>query len=170
MASKSKRKGKKGEREICKILTEKFNEPFMRVPSSGAYVGGLNQARRQILDQGQIRGAKADIIPPDSMPKMVIEVKNYANFPFHTLVFGKPVRYLDEWLKELTDDMDPGDVGFLIFKIDNQGTHICFRYDIFENVITFNIGNHTEYNEWWVCGLEMFLTEENIKQIRKICA
>ena len=45
MTSKSKTKGKSWERDVCNFLTELYNDSFIRVPNSGAYVGGKNEYR-----------------------------------------------------------------------------------------------------------------------------
>jgi len=65
MPSKSKIKGSAFEREMAKFLSEKYDESFVRVPNSGAYIGGKNQKRTDVLSEGQIRAFKGDIIPPD---------------------------------------------------------------------------------------------------------
>ena len=63
MASKSKNKGKGFEREMANFLSDLYQLSFIRVPASGAFVGGANAVRKDILSEGQIRGAKSDIIP-----------------------------------------------------------------------------------------------------------
>ena len=40
MTNKSKTKGKTWEREVVLFLSELYKESFIRVPNSGAYVGG----------------------------------------------------------------------------------------------------------------------------------
>ena len=66
MPSKSKAKGSSYERDLAKFLSEKYNGSFVRVPNSGAYIGGSNFHRATNLSEGQVRGFKGDIIPPDN--------------------------------------------------------------------------------------------------------
>ena len=65
MSSKSKTKGNNFEREISTYLSDLYGLSFLRVPNSGAYVGGLNAQRRATLAAGQIKTFRGDIIPPD---------------------------------------------------------------------------------------------------------
>ena len=53
MPSKSKNKGSGFEREVSKYLSDLYGENFMRAPGSGAYTGGTNSHRKQILHEGQ---------------------------------------------------------------------------------------------------------------------
>ena len=86
MTAKSKIKGNAGERELCKLLSEIFLGSFVRVPNSGANVGGKNVHRRASLSTTQDRAFRGDIIPPDHLPKLIIESKSYKSFPFHQLL------------------------------------------------------------------------------------
>ena len=89
MPSKSKAKGSSYERELAKFLSEKYNGSFVRVPNSGAYIGGSNFHRATNLSEGQVRGFKGDIIPPDNWKYFNCECKNYADFPFHHFLYNK---------------------------------------------------------------------------------
>jgi hypothetical protein len=62
MPSPQKNKGSGFEREIAKYLSDTYGESFIRAPV-GAYVGGKNQSRTEILHEGQIRSFKGDIGP-----------------------------------------------------------------------------------------------------------
>ena len=55
MPSPQKQKGSSWEREVARYLSEIYQEGFIRAPGSGAYVGGKNKQRTQILHEGQIR-------------------------------------------------------------------------------------------------------------------
>ena len=79
MPSPSKNKGSGFERETAKFLSETYGESFIRAPGSGAYVGGKNQSRTEILHEGQIRSFKGDIVPGQSFHKLNIECKFYAD-------------------------------------------------------------------------------------------
>ena len=65
MASPQKTKGKSYENAKANFLTEIFSEKFIRVPTSGAFLGGKNYDRRFEMTQGQVMAFKGDIIPPD---------------------------------------------------------------------------------------------------------
>ena len=75
MTSKSKNKGKGFERDVCKILGKIYGDNFERVPHSGAFVGGVNAARKSTLTENQIKAFKGDIIPPDHWKHFNCECK-----------------------------------------------------------------------------------------------
>jgi hypothetical protein len=141
MAAKSKRKGKAGEREACKILGESLGGNWERVFSSGAFVGGKNNVRSTRMSEGQLKVHKADIIPPDEFD-VVIEVKNYADFPFHKLSTIDPIPLLEEWLDEIYACITEGDMWFLIMKFDRKGWYILFDFELSSKL---NVLNYTKY-------------------------
>ena len=98
MTSPQKQKGSGFEREVAKFLSDLYGESFIRAPGSGAYIGGKNQSRTQVLHEGQIRSFKGDIVPGQSFTKMNVECKFYANFPFHLLLSGE-CKIIDAWLE-----------------------------------------------------------------------
>ena len=65
MASPQKVKGKSYENAKAKFLTDIFDQKFIRVPTSGAFLGGKNYDRRLDMSEGQVMAFKGDIIPPD---------------------------------------------------------------------------------------------------------
>ena len=89
MPNPQKQKGNSFEREVAIHLSKLYNESFIRAPGSGAYVGGKNQVRTQILHEGQIRSFKGDIVPGQNFSKMNAECKSYADFPFHQVLTGE---------------------------------------------------------------------------------
>lgn len=140
MAAKSKRKGKNGEREICKIFETIFGGSWQRVFSSGAFVGGKNAYRKEFLSDGQVKNAKADIVPPDEM-NIVIESKAYGTFPWHQLIQQKPILMLEAWLEEIYNCLDSDDFWLLCVKIDRKGWFVLFD----PNFTKFKYGNHAMY-------------------------
>jgi len=122
--SKSKTKGNSWERTIAKFLTEQHGGSFIRAPHSGAYIGGTNSFRKASLDQSQIKSFKGDIIPPETWVHFNAEAKNYADFPFHQLYQG-PVPMLENWIEQLLDVADPGDLNVLIMKFNRKGSFIA---------------------------------------------
>ena len=85
MTNKSKTKGKTWERDVVLFLSELYNQSFIRVPNSGAYVGGKNEYRKAYLSEEQIKLMRGDIVPPLHYPNFLAECKNYEQFPFHLL-------------------------------------------------------------------------------------
>lgn len=141
MTSKAKAKGNSWEREICKFLGETLGGNFQRVPNSGAYIGGANVYRKQFLDVGQARAAKGDIIPPDALPKLNIEAKNYKDIAFHQIINGE-CKQLDTWINQTEEPADVDDISFTIFKITRKGSWVAFRESFSHN---FELGSHVVY-------------------------
>lgn len=125
----SKDKGKAWEREICGFLGETLGGSFIRVPNSGAFIGGKNTARKILLDSGQIRNAKGDIIPPDNLPLLNIEAKNYADIAFNQILNGA-CKQLDAWIDQTEEPADPQDISFTIFKITRKGSWVAFKQSL----------------------------------------
>ena len=121
----SKVKGSSGEREACKMLGEIFEGSFIRSPNSGAYIGGKNAFRKSTLSAGQTATLKGDIVPPDFMPKLVLECKSYAEFRFHQLISPDGNAQLDEWISQCLDVVDATDEWFVIFKITRLGWFVA---------------------------------------------
>ena len=124
MPSKQKAKGSNWERDVARFLSDLYQESFIRAPGSGAYVGGTNTVRKEVLHEGQIRGFKGDIVPGESFYKLNIECKFYADFPFHQLLSGS-CRVLEEWLDQLMDVHDEGDFDVLFMKFNRKGRFVC---------------------------------------------
>ena len=124
MSSKSKAKGSGWERDVCQTLSELYNDNFMRVPNSGAYTGGMNAHRKDVLTTEQIKLSKGDIIPPVSFCNFVAECKNYADFPFHQLVKKSRIALLDTWIDQVELDSAQKDLWLLFIKITRKGTYV----------------------------------------------
>jgi hypothetical protein len=126
MTSRQKAKGNAWEREICVFLGETLGGNFQRVPNSGAYMGGKNVFRKEFLSDGQQRAAKGDIIPPDDLPKLNLEAKNYADIAFHQIIDGG-CKQLDAWIDQTEDPADEDDFSLTIFKITRKGSWVAFK-------------------------------------------
>lgn len=124
MPSPSKIKGSSFERDIAKYLSDLYGESFIRAPGSGAYVGGKNQSRKEVLHEGQIRSFKGDIVPGESFNKLNVECKSYADFPFHLVLTGS-CKQLDEWLDQLMTVAEPNDLSVLFMKFNRKGKFVC---------------------------------------------
>ena len=126
MSSPQKNKGSGFEREIAKYLSDKYGESFIRAPGSGAYVGGKNQSRTEVLHEGQIRSFKGDIVPGQSFVKMNVECKFYADFPFHLMLTGE-CKVIDAWIGQLMDVADPDDLNILFMKFNRKGQYVAVQ-------------------------------------------
>lgn len=132
--SASKNKGKRWELDICKYLSSILGGSFIRTSNSGAFVGGNNNFRKQLLSDNQIRGVKSDIIPPDNMSKLNIEAKNYADIPFHQFINGDCAQ-LNTWIEQTEQSADNNDISFTIFKITRKGSWVAFRKDMCDDFL-----------------------------------
>lgn len=123
--NKSKNKGSGAERELCKYLSDLFGGSFIRSNNSGAYIGGKNIFRKAALSENQVTNLKADIVPPDFMPRLVLESKFYKDFRFHQLMQPGPTPVLDAWIKQCIDIIDEKDFWLIGFKINLRGWFVA---------------------------------------------
>jgi len=126
VTSKAKAKGNSWEREICVFLGETLGGNFQRVPNSGAYMGGKNVFRKEFLSDTQQRAAKGDIIPPDDLPYLNLEAKNYGDIAFHQIIDGQ-CKQLDNWIDQTEEPADANDFSLTIFKITRKGSWVAFK-------------------------------------------
>lgn len=165
MAINSKNKGNTWEREIAKFLSKLFNESFIRTSLSGAFVGGQNAHRKEVLSDSQITMSKGDIIPPDNMLKLNIEAKFYSDLSFHQLVDGK-CQQLDNWIDQSNVTSDATDISFIIFKINRKGSWTVFNEKLLKK---FSVEGYVRYfydNEYYIIvDFEKFFNK-NYKKIK----
>ena len=159
MPSKSKTKGSSFERDVAKELSELYNESFVRTPSSGAYIGGSNVARKEVLSEGQIQSFRGDIIPPDDWKYFNVECKSYADFPFHQLLLNDDVRLLDEWAEQLLQVAEEKDLNLLILKFNRKGKYIGFQKHLLNS--SFYIHQYVHYKGWIFTGYNEFIKQNN---------
>ncbi len=155
MPSPQKQKGSGYEREVAKYLSEKYGESFIRAPGSGAYVGGKNQVRKEVLHEGQIRSFKGDVVPGHSFKRMNIECKFYADFPFHLLLTGD-CKVIDAWIDQLMDVADIDDVNLLFMKFNRKGRYVCVQSKltwISDNFIYYTSKKH---GDWMIFEFDSF--------------
>jgi hypothetical protein len=156
MSSKSKTKGNSWERDIVNHLSALYNLPFVRVPSSGAFVGGKNKVRKEFLHDGQIKMMKGDIIPPDKWNHFNCEAKNYADFPFHQLVQGE-CKQLETWIAQLMDVADDGDINILMMKITRKGKFIVVpQSPRWNSKLPYHVYHSVEHNSWQMFEYDAF--------------
>jgi hypothetical protein len=163
-------KGKTGERELCKILSNHLSGNFMRSPHSGATVGGKNRQRLPILSVTQGRAFKGDIIPPDHLTRMYLEVKSYKDFRFHQLLYNQSCSILDDWIVQCEQGIQENDVWFICFKISQKGWYIVFDQTLMKH---FQLQSYAVYTSktCQVVATEMhsFLTHNSIA-LQALCA
>ena len=160
MPTKGKSKGNQGELKIAKFLTETFESKFLRVPNSGAAIGGANAHRKAQMDSEQIAMFKSDIIPPSSMRKLVVESKFYKDFPFHKLGTDQNIAQLDKWIEQTLETVDPGDLWFVIVRINHKGSFAVFDHAHFDN---FVVNNHVRYQNYVWVDFESFFLRNKLK-------
>ena len=151
--NKSKTKGKTWERDVVLFLSDLYKESFIRVPNSGAYVGGQNEIRKANLSEEQIKLMRGDIIPPVKYPFFLAECKNYADFPFHQLISKHSVALLDSWIEQVEHDVtSEKDVWLLFIKITRKGTYVLYPIrDVF-----FSLEYGVRYRQYWFCDMNYF--------------
>ena len=164
MPSKSKTKGSSWERDVSKILAEIYDDSFIRVPSSGAFVGGMNVARKANMTEGQIQGFKGDIIPPDDWKYFNCECKNYADLRFHHLITDKDIPLLDEWIEQTLTAGAKDDFNIMFIKITRKGTYVAFQ-SLLTKHLQFN--RHVLYKDWIITDMDTFLSD-NASSIKSL--
>ena len=142
MPSKSKAKGNAWELEVAKFLTATYNESFLRVPSSGAFVGGKNTFRKTQIDSSQLQGKKGDIHPPEAWKHWNIECKSYADFPFHQL-WVADVKILDLWIAQQHEVEDVGDLNLIFIKISRKD-----KWVVYPAKLEFQTDRFINYKDW----------------------
>lgn len=169
MTSPSKNKGNSFERQTADFLTKQYGEKFIRVPGSGAYVGGKNTHRKQFLHEGQIRNFKGDIVPGQSFPKFNAECKSYKDFPFHQLFTGQ-VKILESWIEQCMEVADTGDFNILFMKFNRKGTFVAVQLT---DTSSYTLVRHINYGSinhghWAIMDHDTFW-ELNSDVVRDLC-
>lgn len=162
--SASKNKGKIGERELSKIFQKTFGGSWIRTFTSGAYTGGVNKFRSQILSESQLLNQSNDIVAPDEFPNVAIECKFYKDFDFHHLFRVEGNAILNDWINQVENsgiDMKKA-FPMICFKINRKGWFCC----LWENKLQkYNFKNiqHFYYckddKNFVICELEALLKD-----------
>jgi hypothetical protein len=155
MPSPQKQKGSSFEREVATFLSELYNESFIRAPGSGAYVGGKNQVRTQILHEGQIRSFKGDIVPGQSFHKLNAECKSYADFPFHLVLTGE-CKVLDSWIEQMMSVSEEGDLNVLFMKFNRKGKFVVVPSNLTWVTDNFIYYTSSKHKDWIIIEFEHF--------------
>ena len=164
MPSPQKQKGSSWEREVARYLSDLYQESFIRAPGSGAYVGGKNKVRTQILHEGQIRSFKGDIVPGQNFPKFNAECKSYADFPFHLVLVGN-CKVLDGWIDQMMDVSESDDLNILFMKFNRKGSFVCVQTNKTWVTDQFLYYTSTKHKDWLIIEFEHFF--KNNKDLLK---
>jgi len=169
MPSPQKQKGSSFEREIAAFLSNLYRESFIRAPGSGAYVGGKNQVRTQILHEGQIRSFKGDIVPGQSFPKFNAECKSYADFPFHLVLMGD-CKVLDGWLEQMMAVAESDDFNILFMKFNRKGRFVCVQSKYTWVTDQFMYYTSNKLGDWLIIDFDHFfkLNKDFVKKYSNI--
>lgn len=155
MPSASKNKGSGFEREVAKFLTELYGETFIRAPGSGAYTGGSNSHRKQLLHEGQVRTFKGDIVPGQSFQYFNAEAKFYADFSFHQLFTES--RQLNEWIEQLITASDPNDLNVLFMKFNRRGRYVAVQAKLhWDSDCSYFLYRSSRHGDWMIYSFEKF--------------
>lgn len=165
MPSKSKAKGNAWELEVAKFLTDTYNESFLRVPSSGAFVGGKNTHRKATIDKAQLQSKKGDIHPPMGWNHFNLECKSYADFPFHQLWYAD-VKILDSWIAQQKEVEDEGDLNLILIKISRKE-----KWVVYPQNLGLTVDRGLVYKGWVFAGWDDFWSKErNVSSVKKFAA
>jgi Holliday junction resolvase len=169
MTSASKAKGNSFERVVADFLTATYGEKFIRVPGSGAYIGGANTFRKDTLHEAQVRSFKGDIVPGESFPRLNAECKSYKDFPFHQLFSGH-VKQLEAWIDQCMDVADAGDFNILFMKFNRKGTFVAVQLqdDHKFNLVRYINYGSIKHDHWAIMDFDTFF-ELNQDAVKELC-
>ena len=164
MPSRQKAKGNSWERAVAKHLSDVFESNFTRVPTSGAMTGGMNAEVLARLTDSQKLLLEGDIIPPDHMYRMKIECKSLKKLSFSGMYTEN--KQLDDWIEQARSR---DKVWFLIFKINNRGSFVCFTRNVFKTCSELNGYNYMLYKKYYyITSMDGFF-ERYKKELLQIC-
>jgi len=134
-----KKKGNRVELDLSKILSERFNRTFKRVPMSGAF-GTFN--RNSNLREDAMEILSGDIICPENF-KFSIECKGRKDFNFWDLL-NEDTKNLEinEWIFQVENDaLNSKKEPLLYIKVNNKKAFVLFPKKIFKSKVTY--GNYS---------------------------
>lgn len=158
---RSKPKGSSWELKVANQLTEKTGREFRRVPLSGAWMGGQNQAKNVGVHSGLQEGLTGDIIGPDNWP-FTMECKNTASYPrFHMMVAGNDAQ-LDKWIEEAYfDAVNVNKFPILPLKRTHRGEFVLIpagircAYYTKDNFLHYTYGGRLTFEELQFHGVDL---------------
>jgi hypothetical protein len=170
LPSPQKAKGNSWERTVARFLTETHGASFLRVPNSGAFIGGNNAGRISNLDAGQVKSFRGDIIPPENWDRCNIEAKSRQSLGWHQILTGS-CKLLDSWIEQCMVVHQPSDFTVIFFKIDRQGQYVAVRLSAEQKIHrpdNYMLYTRSGQDVWLISELSAFWTlNKNI--IEEIC-
>lgn len=164
MPSRQKAKGNNFERVVAQHLSEVFGSNFTRVPTSGAMTGGMNAKLLERLTDTQKLLLEGDLIPPDNLYKMKIECKSRKSFSFAKMLTEN--KELDDWIEQ---SRSRDKVWFLIFKINNQGSYVCFTRNVFKTCDELKDVNYIVYKKYYYITPLTGFFEKHKTNLLRLC-
>jgi len=162
MPSKSKAKGNAWELEVSKFLTDMYGETFIMITSSGAFVGGKNNVRKETQGEAQLQSKKGDIHPPADWKYWNLECKSYKDFPFHQLWYTD-VKILDAWIQQQKDVEDEGDLNLILIKISRKE-----KWVVYPQNLGFVADRYLPYKGWMFVEWDQFwFRKENLELVKQ---
>jgi hypothetical protein len=157
---KSGLKGKAQERELVKILNERFAKIIAENPSGGAFsrsVGSGNRFGQQVtLSEAASQIYAGDLTCPECFNFVIESKKGYNDIDLYNAFTGK-CGGLDEFLKQVeTDAKRVGRRELLIWKKDRKNALAFLKTKVGESMP--NVNAKMFYLEWTVMALDDLLT------------
>lgn len=124
MSNANKNKGKSYERVVAKHLSAVTGLSFLRVPNSGAFVGGMNFHRSEVLSKEQIGMFEGDIITPVEWNHVRLECKFYKEITWSSLFSDGGESKVNSWIEQNEQGTRP--YWFICFKLNRIGEFVIF--------------------------------------------
>lgn len=161
--NKSKVKGNGFERDVCKYLHGVTGLKFLRVPSSGGYIGGKNINRASDMDDNQVRIMDGDIIVPEEWADWSLECKFYKDIAWKKIYQPEGVAQLNGWIEQAKITSKP--YWMLFFKINNAGQYCVIKKTVVGK-FDFQLPEcYSVYmNEYIIMDMKLFI-EENYRRM-----
>jgi hypothetical protein len=158
---KSGSKGKRGERNIVKILNNRFGTMLLEKKMglfSRSVASGARWGQKVVLSQNAMDTYSGDLVVPEGF-NFVLESKNGYNDIDLCTVFEKGHKELDAFLKQVNDDSKRCNrKPLLVWKKDRKSPIAFLKTkDIPKRTFDFSL----KYKEWTAVSLEELLKADN---------
>jgi hypothetical protein len=159
---KSGQKGKRHERDLCKVLTARFQEVLGQNPSWGLFsrsVGSGNRWGQGVyLSKSATNTFSGDIACPDNF-KFVVESKGGYNDVDLCCAFAGGCKQVDDFLAQVSDDAQrSGRKPILIWRKDRKPRLAFLKTGEVSPEVEAKFGYLMRYRDWTAYNLEDILT------------
>ncbi len=146
-----KKKGNRVENELARILSERFNRKFTRVPMSGGW-GTINRASG--IREDALEVLSGDLMAPKDF-KFSIESKSRMDFNFWDFINEDTKELdIDNWIFQVENDAAATNkMPLLYIKINNRKPFVLFPKKLYESTMT--------YKEYSIMRFDYFLQLED---------